>query len=338
MAALARFILWLLSLIYRLAIAVWNLRWKIGPQVKLKSKVISVGNLAVGGTGKTPLVIYIAQLALQAGYKTAVVARGYKRESSGLIELHSESTWQEVGDEPLEVLYKAVGARVYVDKSKTDAAVKASTDAAEVIIIDDGFQHRKLHRDLDIVCLDWQKPLGPDGMLPSGTLREPVRALKRADAIVYTSYDKEISPIDLLPDKYEIPNTFYITSEITGFFHLQDNAALSIDEISKERPVAFCGLADPAKFRTSLLKAGITPSVLVIFRDHHGYTQADYDDLCKKAEAEDTNCLITTFKDAVKIRSLDLRGFDVYSAQLEIAIGDESGIDESDRFKEFLGL
>lgn len=338
MAALARFILWLLSLIYRLAIAVWNVRWLIGPQAKLKSKVISVGNLAVGGTGKTPLVTYIARLYLQAGYKTAVVARGYKREGEGLVELNSESTWQEVGDEPLEVLYKAVGSRVYVDKSKTRAAIKASSDGAEAIIIDDGFQHRKLHRDLDIVCLDWQKPLGPGGLLPSGTLREPIGALKRADAVIYTSYDKEIEPIDRLPDKLDLPTIFYITSEITGFLHLKSKAIVSNDEIRKKHPVAFCGLADPAKYRASLLRAGITPAVFVIFKDHHGYTQADYDELCQKADREEINCLITTFKDAVKIRSLDLHDFDVYSAELEISIGDKNGTDQSELFKEFLGL
>jgi len=154
-----KFILWKLSIIYRIVIFFWDMYWRNAKQVELPCKVISIGNITAGGTGKTPLAIYLAGLASKSGLKVAVVARGYKREGKGLIELHENSTWQKVGDEPLEIFRRIENVRVYVCQSKTRAAQQAFSDGAELILIDDGFQHRRLARDVNIVCLDWLKPL-----------------------------------------------------------------------------------------------------------------------------------------------------------------------------------
>lgn len=338
MSSIRNFIFWLFSLLYRLAIAIWKLRWRYASKVKLGCKVISIGNIAVGGTGKTPLVIYIARLAVQAGYKTAVVAKGYKRTGDGPVKLNNQSTWQEAGDEPLEIFIQAPGVNVYVDKSKTAGARQALADGAAIIIIDDGFQHRRLGRDLDIVCLDWCRPLGPGGLLPLGTLREPQQALKRADAIVYTTFNPAAKPIERLPAKLEISPVFFASTEITGFINLKTRAVCSIRDIGKLKSLAFCGLAQPGKFQMSLAEIGVKPVAFIKFRDHYCYSQADLDGLGNQAKDLGVDCLLTTSKDSVKIRSLDFAGFDIYSAMLEISIRDNNGADQRSQFKEFLGL
>ncbi|OQX91389.1 MAG: hypothetical protein B6D58_08310, partial [candidate division Zixibacteria bacterium 4484_95] len=129
-----RLFLWPFSLVYRGFVLLWDIYWRLAPKVKLPCKVISVGNIVAGGTGKTPIVIHIANLAARAGFKTAVVAKGYKRIEKGLIELDDKSNWLDAGDEPLEIFQNNKDVRVYVAGSKTKAARKAAIDGAELII------------------------------------------------------------------------------------------------------------------------------------------------------------------------------------------------------------
>lgn len=289
----------------------------------------------MGGTGKTPVVRYIANLAVSRGYSTAVVARGYKRKSKGLIEVNDNSSWQDTGDEPLEIYRLTDKVRVYVHQSKTIAAKKACTDGAEVIIVDDGFQHRKLQRDINLVCLDWQKPYGPGGMLPLGLLREPRNNLKRADTILYTSYDEQIKPVDTI--KLEMPS-LYVKSSITCFKNLKSGAQKQFDDISGSKVLAFCGLANPAKFKSSLVQYGLEISKFITFKDHHNYSGHDVDLLLREAQNINADCLITTYKDAVKIESFDFGKFDIYSAMLDISIVDIKGVNSQGKFREILGL
>jgi tetraacyldisaccharide 4'-kinase len=326
------------SLVYRIAVFIWNLYWRNAKQVKLPCKVISVGNIVAGGTGKTPIVVYLANLASNLGLKTAVISRGYKRSGTGLVELNRNSNWLDVGDEPLEIFRRTDNVRVYVCKSKTEAAIKAASEGAELIIIDDGFQHRRLARDIDIVCLDWTNPLGPGGYLPYGLLREPPKALIRADIIIYTSYRNKSNQEKQVKGPIGRISLFWSSSHITGFKSLNSDKRASIDQISKERAIAFCGLGSPEKFEECLKQVNIRPAKFIRFRDHHHYTQDNIDKLKQTALEQKASIFITTFKDAVKIELLDFGKFDVYSAMLEIEIIDQFGKQQGDEFKARLGL
>jgi tetraacyldisaccharide 4'-kinase len=333
---LKQIILWQFSLVYALAILLWSLYWRIAGKVKLNCKVISVGNIAVGGTGKTPVVIYLAKLAVESGHKTAVIARGYKRKAKGLIEVTDNSTWKEVGDEPLEVFELTENVRVYVDQSKTRAAQQAARDGAGVIIIDDGFQHRRLHRDYDIVCLDWSAPFGNGHLLPLGLLREPPGHIKRADCIMFTAYDNHITNnIDL---KSLPRNQYYATINIQSYINLKNDETKSPEQLQGIKAVAFAGLGNPGKFEKSLREVGIDVVKFIAFPDHHHYCQADINRLVKLANEQSAACLITTFKDAVKIDSYSFGGFDIYSAIPGLSITDSAGANRNNDLKAWLGL
>ncbi len=330
-----KLILWKLSLVYGFAMFIWDIYWRFARRVRLKCKVISVGNIIAGGTGKTPVVRYIAGMAAVSGYKTAVVARGYKRKSKGLIEVGDRSDWSQVGDEPLEIYRTTDNVRVYVHQSKTTAAEKACADGAEVIIVDDGFQHRRLCRDIDLVCLDWQSPFGNGRMLPLGMMREHRRNLKRADIILRTGFDKQARMKDTVnSDK----PSFYITSWIENFLNIKTGAVKTIEEMKGSTVLAFCGLANPNKFIAGLSELGIKISKTAAFRDHHDYSAYDMENLIGQAEEINVDCLITTYKDAVKIDSFDFDKFDIYSAMLNVSVVDGDGTDCREGFKEALGL
>lgn len=338
MPSLLKTLLWPFSLVYGAIIFLWDLYYDQAKQVKLPCKVISVGNITVGGTGKTPLVIKIAKLSVKAGYKTAIVAKGYKRKAKGLIEISDNSAWGDAGDEPLEMIRSTDNVRVYVCESKTEAAIKAASDGAELIIIDDGFQHRRLYRDIDIVCLDWSNPLGPGGYIPYGKLREPPEALRRADIIIYTSYNDSHSMEKQTINNEGIIKLFWSSSKITGFQNIATGSLASIDEITTKRAIAFCGLGSPEKFSNSLGRISLKPINFIRFRDHHCYVQEEIDILIQVARKQKAEIFITTFKDAVKIEGLNFGDFDIYYARLEINVIDQFGSEQIDEFREKLEL
>jgi len=331
MKILIRILLFPFSLIYFVAISVWDVYWRLAPKVKLPCKVISVGNIVAGGAGKTPLVIYIARMFINAGYKIAVVARGYKRQGEGLVEVDDESSWESVGDEPLEIFRAVADARVYVGKSKTEAAQKSAANGAQVIIIDDGFQHRKLARDIDLVCLDSNQPFGQGWLLPSGRLREPRYALSRADALIFTSYEKNNDTLNEVIDRKKY-KSFYSSSNIAKFIKLNENSAINPENIRLQKSIAFCGLGNPDKFKSALENLGIRPRIFHTFSDHHRYSHFDIEMLIAMVKHENVDCLITTRKDAVKFDSVAFGDLPVYYAMMDITIGGEN------EFRKLLGL
>jgi len=338
MSGLKRLILWKLSLIYRVSVFLWDQYWRRAKKVKLPGKVISIGNITAGGTGKTPLAIYVGNLLAEGGLRTAVVARGYGRPTTGLVEVNDDSTWLEVGDEPLEIYQRTKNVRVYVDKSKTRAAQKASADGADIIIVDDGFQHRKLHRDINIACLDWNEPFGPGGILPKGLLREPIEALRRADIIIYTNYNKAAAVKQAVPEFVKKIKHYYSSLAVSGLRDIKTGAVMNIAKFRNKTGAAFCGVGNAKKFWQSLYRANIRPVNFQVFQDHYRYNQTDIDKLIQLPGPLKLDYLITTYKDAVKIQSLDFKGYDVYSAELDISIIDEHGNCRKDDFRKCLGL
>jgi tetraacyldisaccharide 4'-kinase len=273
---------------------------------KLPAKVISVGNITVGGTGKTPLVGFIAKVLAEKGEKVCILTRGYGRENANERLLVSDgakilANVKKSGDEPFELAEKLLGISIVLaDKNRTSAGNWAIENfGITTFILDDGFQHIQLKRDLDIVCIDATNPFGNGKLLPAGTLRELLDNLKRADAIVITR-------ANLMDNgQWTIDN---LTSEIKNFtdspIFICRNKTILNSQFSILNSMAFCGLGNPENFFSQLRQDKFNLVATKIFRDHHIYLQQDADEINFTAKKNNAEVLFTTAKDAVKLRDL----------------------------------
>ena len=251
---------------------------------KLAWPVVSVGNVSVGGSGKTPFVIMLGELLAERGIWIDVLSRGYRRSTQGVLTVNAEGTADQFGDEPLLIARK-LRCPVIVGEDRFEAGLLAETDYAgaeanPMHLLDDGFQHRQLHRDFDIVLLNQQDL--DDQLLPHGRLREPLGSLKRADAIVAdTSF-----PVERIP---------------TGDFQLwRVRRQLDIPE-GKSPVIAFCGIARPQRFFSDLRTQGVDVREEIVFRDHHRYTEADVERLTAARARFPASQFFTTEKDAINL-------------------------------------
>jgi len=239
--------------------------------------VVSVGNISAGGSGKTPFVIALRELLLGRGIDISVLSRGYRRSSSGVLSVDPSGTPEKFGDEPLLIARKlrcAVTAGTYAEHQYIGAS------QCPMHLLDDGFQHRQLHRDFDIVLLNREDL--DDELLPRGHLREPPASLRRADAVVIDG----AVPLDWLPKgAFQV---WRIEREIT------------IPELNVP-VIAFCGIARPQRFFTALRSAGLDVREEVTFRDHHRYTAADVNRLAASRARLHGSALVTTEKDAINL-------------------------------------
>ena len=286
-----------LSLPYRLAIHLRNQGYdKPGATTRVSVSVISVGNLTVGGTGKTPMVIDIAARLVARGLSPAVVARGYHAEEG------------QPNDEELLIRRHCPAVAYVADPDRIAAAREAvSKCQSDVIILDDGFQHRRIARDLDIVLIDATCPFGFGHLLPRGLLREPLSALRRADAIVVTRSD-QVSSADLarLLDRLHhlAPDAAHLTS-IHRVADIRDlNGSAMPATLADRRVVVFAAIGNPAAFRGTLLQQGATIIREKWFGDHHRYTPYDVAMLARLLRSTDAELLVTTEKDAVKLATI----------------------------------
>lgn len=261
---------------------------------RVKPAVISVGNLTTGGTGKTPMVIHITRMLVEAGHTPAVLLRGYKAGVGG------------DSDEQRE-LREALGeVPVIADPDRVGAARRIAEQIPEVdvIVLDDGFQHRRLARDLDVVLLDTTEPFGYGHVLPRGLMRESASELRRAGVLVLTHAERGDvggAKLDLLLRTDREPDA--ITRHAwTGAVDDQEQW-VSREEITKTDMFAFCGIGNPGAFLAMAGAAGHVAGYR-IFGDHHGYTASDVEQLVAQAEASGAGALVTTRKDWVKVQSL----------------------------------
>jgi tetraacyldisaccharide 4'-kinase len=300
--------------LYRLALALRELRLRSGlePARRLGFPVISIGNLSTGGSGKTPLTIALARALTCRGLHVDVLSRGYGRQSQLPARVDLAGTAADFGDEPLLIAREAA-VPVYVAAQRYQAGLLAESEVSPtspaVHLLDDGFQHRQLHRDVNILLIDsrdWHS-----GLLPAGNLREPLEATRRATVLAISAEDRELEtelkawgwqgPIWRLRRQMDVP-------AIAG-------------------PVAaFCGIARPAQFFHGLESAGLTLAASVAFPDHHRYTARDLDRLLAAARKAGAAALIATEKDCVRLGSLSAafpESLPLKTARLRIEIEDE---------------
>lgn len=285
--------------------------FRIKNTVKLPCTVVSIGNLEVGGTGKTPVVILLAESIYNMGLSVSVVARNIgKKTEAVLVRPGNRGNEKRFCDEVLLLAENLKNiASVYTANSKTDAAVKAFKDKKpNVILIDDGFQHFRLRRNIDIVVLDFETPFGTGGVIPSGTLREPPSSLSHADYIwvnrVTPGMTAEWVKLRINNYNWRAPLVFS-RMKVLSICHLDKSP---IEEYPEKKLVAFCGIGRPKSFAGTISETGIKLCELVDFPDHHEYTQKDIDELDDLRATMNAPYLITTEKDAVKLRKLKNTG------------------------------
>lgn len=289
-----------LMLLYALGVRLKNAAYGLGwkkPQ-RLRAPVVSVGNLSVGGSGKTPVVLLLAELLSKRGWQVDVLSRGYGRTEATPQVVIPRGTAVQFGDEPL--LLARRGLRVVVGANRFQvgrlAEEKFSTPK-NLHLLDDGFQHRRLAREIDIVLVQRQDLR--DDMLPAGRLREPLCALERADICVLRAEDADCVGNVLRLMRQADPGRIWIverTTKLPGEMETQKIPA-----------VAFCGIGDPQSFFAGLRSAGATVAEAIAFRDHHTYTAEDVRRLQAIAAQHGAGCFVTTEKDAARF-SAELLG------------------------------
>lgn len=309
-AAPARRLLLPLVPLYRLALALHELRLGSGlePVQRLRFPVVSVGGLSAGGSGKTPLTIALAQALVRCGIHVDVLSRGYGRKSQATLRVDPNGEAKEYGDEPL-LMARNAGIPVYVAAKRYEAglmAERSSPSSPALHLLDDGFQHRQLHRDVDIVLLDSNDL--KDHLLPAGNLREPFSAIRRATILALPADDAALAsrlkadgwqgPVWRLRRRMEVP-------DVDG------------------PVVAFCGIARSEQFFAGLEAAGVHLASRIAFADHHQYKVHDLDCIRDAARSIGATTMVTTEKDRVRLGKLG-EALPLKTARLRIEVEDES--------------
>jgi tetraacyldisaccharide 4'-kinase len=315
-----------LSGIYGLLVKARNALYRRGVfrTHQISAPVISVGNLTTGGTGKTPLIQWIASELAEEGLRVCVLTRGYGRATSGRVVVSDGNKILadvvQAGDEAFLLAEKLIDqAAVICDADRVAAARWAIENLqTDVFILDDAFQHQRIARNLNIVTIDATNPWGNGHLFPSGILREPAKGLSRADCIVITRADQSDRIDDLREQitsfRGEIP-VFLSQTRLTQLRPLAQPESPTKLELTSQLG-AFCAIGNPESFFALLRREGYRLVHMQTFRDHHDYQQADIDRLTHDVRANGAQAVVTTAKDAVKARPLS---FDLPCYVAEIA-------------------
>jgi tetraacyldisaccharide 4'-kinase len=309
MSMVWRYLLVPLAPFYRGAVALRSAAYRRGwrRRSRLDVPVISVGNLTFGGTGKTPTVIALARELARMGRRPAVLTRGYRRledEQQVVIGPDPRQSAAEVGDEPLEMARRLPGVPVVVDADRVRGGTEALRLGADVVLLDDGFQHLRLERDLDLVLIDAGDPWGGGRLPPLGRLREPLNGLQRADAVVVTKVPAEWRPvvadIEACVDRLAPTLQVFVSRLRPSRVHVPGEGWKKPGVLDERKVFAFAALARPEGFAATLNEAGAEVAGARWFPDHHAYTEEDVREAVDRAAAASA-VPVTTAKDAVKI-------------------------------------
>ena len=307
-----RIFLFPLALFYWGIIFWRNLFYNIGVFVSrsLPCKVISIGNITTGGTGKTPAVIYFAKLLNNHGKSVAVLSRGYGRSTTGTVVVSTGGknieSWQKVGDEAVLLAEKLPEIPLVVDENRYRGGIYiVKYFNPDVIILDDGFQHRTLDRDLDIALLNSNQSGIAYKLLPYGLLREPWHHLKRADITILTKTNIK-RPSRFIHNKLKSLKIVSYNSKIVSSELLigTKGSIISINAIQNERSIAVSGIGDSRGFELLLEKLGLNVLEHISFNDHHHYGKPDLITIKTMMDKKEAKFVVTTEKDLIKLRTI----------------------------------
>ena len=274
---------------------------------RLPHPVISVGNLTMGGTGKTPFVAHLARRFRFEGKRPAILSRGYGRRSRGVVVVSEGNgplvSADEGGDEPVALALQLPGVAIVVANRRVEAAAAAQRLGADLFILDDGYQHLAIEREANLLLLDARDPFGGGRFPPRGRLREPLSALARADAFVFTRAAPNAPPPDVLSTLARANPAAPVFTARLKAAGLYDEKGASIEpgSLAERTFVAVCGIARPASLADTLAELGLAAEETLVFRDHHRYSPADIARIHKTADATGGSWILTTEKDAVKL-------------------------------------
>lgn len=330
---------WLLpfSWLYGFVVFIRNkfFKWGILKQRSFDIPVISVGNLTVGGTGKTPHIEYLVDL-LKDEFRVAVLSRGYKRKTSGFVLATSESNSKEIGDEPLQIKQKFPKVIVAVDENRCRGIDKLlalpEKEKPQVILLDDGFQHRYVKPSLSILLTDFNRPFFEDKLLPAGRLREPASYSELANMILVTKCPEDLKPIDLRILTHEVNPFPYQDLLYTTLAYKQlvpvfkhNLPKINLSALKNKEVLLVAGIASP-DLLVEKIKVNSKKLETMIFPDHHNFSKKDISDINNKLKKlnESERIVVVTEKDAVRLISLSKQISDevkicLYSLPIEVS-------------------
>ena len=320
-----------LSFIYSSLVAIRNFFYetKILSTKSLNCKVISIGNITVGGSGKTPTVEYLSNLLQSKGHNVGIISRGYKRKSKSTLVVtdgkKKPKSWEHVGDEPFLLAHKLENIPIVVGASRYKAgSMMIEKFQPDVILIDDGFQHLSLHRDLDIVLVNSKDKRSDYKLIPSGKLREPISNLIRADLIVITKTNIH-QPSNYLINKIESFNrpTIYNEIQIDDLLQYKSNKSNKLEKIANKKVYLFSALGDNESFKKIMDNTDAEIVGHSKYQDHHHYTFDNLKDIEQEARKCKAEFLITTEKDLVKINFQNIK-IDIYAIRMKMIFKPEN--------------
>lgn len=295
--------------------------------------VICVGNLTVGGTGKTPHTEYLIRLLQRKGYKVAVLSRGYKRKTKGFVVAKEGTTAQEIGDEPDQMAQKFPDLIVAVDADRREGirniVCGLETGDVDVIVLDDAFQHRRVQAGLNIVLVDSNRPIDKDCLLPAGRLRENANGLKRADIVVVTKLEEELDEASIKKYKERLKihdgQQLYFSRFRYGDLY-NDQKSIPLENLEKYHVLVVTGIANPVPMEEELRK--YTSFEAIRFGDHHAFSQQDYERITiayNQLLDDKPRIIVTTEKDRVRmdVSRLVMRQ-QVYALPIEVEVLQQS--------------
>jgi tetraacyldisaccharide 4'-kinase len=324
------FPLYLLSLPYGAVVRIRHLLYYLGlfHSKRLPCPVISVGNITVGGTGKTPLVITLAKGLMDRGIPTAILSRGYKGKGSPKPCVSDGKTVllspEESGDEPFLMAKALKGVPVLIGKDRF-ATGQLALQRFEIrgVLLDDGYQHLQLHRDLNILLIDSEIGFGDHHVLPRGILREPLEQLHRAHLFLLTKVEhpENCRPLEkMLREIHPFSPVFHSHYEPQGLIS-SDGERIGFQALKGKKALALSGIANPAFFSFLLRKCGMEIVGEMIFPDHHRFTSKDL--IAIEKESKEADWIVTTEKDVVKLKEMKIVHRPLLALRIEMKIWEE---------------
>lgn len=338
-AKMIRGILWPLSMLYcaGLNVYLWTYKKEWRKQTRLDIPVISIGNLTFGGTGKTPAVITICRILTAAGHKPVVLSRGHggSSKNSEIVSNGEDiiGNSRKCGDEPLHLARCLFGIPVVIGRDRRKSGrLACDVFKPTIIVMDDGMQYWQLHRNVEIAVMNAERPFGSGLVMPAGDLREPIKGLRRATAILANDFcyldDERKSALrnklkEIAPDAALFP----CVKSAAGLVNAENGDNIELPWLRGRTAVAFCGIGNPDSFRRVLDDIGTDVKALVAFADHKRYTDADITSVIKEKEITGAEILITTEKDFARLDG-DKLPPDLYILKIELEIEDSKSFEE----------